>query len=59
ISASVSFDAETQRVAAFSVTIADAATLYADPVYGGESRQAVDNRKKIEKEALGGQRLDL
>ncbi|MDR1661965.1 MAG: hypothetical protein LBR95_06015, partial [Azoarcus sp.] len=59
ISASVSFDAETQRIAAFSVTIADAAALYADPVYGEESRQWVDKQKKIEKEALGGQRIDL
>ncbi|MDR1228339.1 MAG: hypothetical protein LBK55_04865 [Azoarcus sp.] len=59
ISASVSFDAETQRVAAFSVTIADAAALYADPAYGGESRQFVEKQKKIEKEALGGLRIDL
>ncbi|MDR2093250.1 MAG: hypothetical protein LBP58_08060 [Azoarcus sp.] len=59
ISASVSFDAETQRVAAFSVTITDATALYADPVYGEESRQFADKQKKLEKEALGGQRVEL
>lgn len=59
ISASVSFDAETQRVAAFSVTVTDAAALYADPVHGEESRLFVDKQKKLEKEALGGQRVEL
>jgi hypothetical protein len=59
ISASVSFDAETRRVAAFSVTVTDAVALYADPVHGEESRQFVDKQKKLEKEILGGQRVEL
>ncbi|MDR3214372.1 MAG: hypothetical protein LBT71_10725 [Azoarcus sp.] len=59
IAASVSFDPETRRVAAFSVTIADAAALYADPLHGDASRQLAVRKKKIEQEARGGQRVDL
>ena len=59
ISASLSFDAETRRVAAFSVTVADTAALAADPVYGKGSHELVEKKQKLEKEARGGQRIDL
>ncbi|MDR3087951.1 MAG: hypothetical protein LBU45_08410 [Azoarcus sp.] len=59
ITASVSFDAESRRVAAFSVTIADTAALFADTVYGAESKALVEKKQKLEQKSRANLRVDL
>lgn len=59
VQAKIRFDYYTKRVVALSVTVSDAAALYADPVLGQASREAEAKRGKLLNEGKSKAKVDL